>query len=1305
MKGTTILLLAAATFVAYASALPYSKIPDALNYKKSSSNSNSNSYSQSNQNDADISGAYGGQTFSGSKSSGYSTSGGSHSQSSSFSSGTFNGNLPTGLIGGIGLGGVAQNPVSYTQENLSFGNPGTAGLGLGDNGSGAALESGSSGSSYGNEAALEGHSAGPDQQVVGVQQSYGSSGDYGNVGSGSSGIGSNVALGQAGGNSASDNGASSSYGLAGKPHGGCNSNGCSLSGDFDLTKGSGGAYASNNHGAQVGINIDRGNPFINQGQDGSGYISSGSSIGQSVGSGFNQGVSSGSGVAIAASRNPFLSGGYASSNAGSTSVASAASIASSSAGSTATGSYVSSSSLGAFTGAGNPFLQPGSEPDKKIHGSGQVPIPTTGYNVPQGFGINKVPVSSGNPFLQPGSGSAVLIPSITQFPTQTIGQFPPQSTGQFPAQSTGQFPDQSTGQFPAQSTGQFPDQSTGQFPAQSTGQFPAQSTGQFPDQSTGQFPSQSNTPGGTFTPQQPSPGNPFFKPSSESKFNTGNTGSIGSSGSANHDGFTVSCSGQGKICVVKDLCVNGIVKKSGQEYQQVGTGIQECKVGLEVCCTLGGSSGSNYQADHSGYGSASSNANSEASGQASSGSYGSVILTSPTSSIKGRDTNVKQSGNTNDGGLFGSSINDSGEDLNAGDSVYAGSSGPSGPETGSASNGYLPPYGSQPSSNVPAFSKPPEEDKTPGSSGVVTSVDLPPPPPPRQPFVPAPVTIQVGCAAALLCVEEQYCTLEGVISPVPVGLTSQQIERRAPLSTCRNPENGIVGKCCRDPNYVDPWPTGNLPANYSGGFDEQGFPTYLNIGKTKPPKKQIPPTKGGIRQPSQVDTKLDTKNVAGPKQFEIFSSLFNGQFPFPGSGQTQTQTGGATDESSPGVSQVGADPQADEDQTNENKPDGGTPPGLGFFPWQLPEFNFPQPGLPQLGLPDFSNLGFVPMLPGASKPENEKSRYDSSATNENPTLIATHKPGTQCGLRNKVQRPSGLGRDDVAFGEITWQAMILSTKDRKLLCSGAIVAPNAVLTAAHCVAGFKPEDVSIKSGEWKLGYELKHEEPLPFEIVEVAYIASHPGYYSDSPSHDLAILFLQHPLALDQHVDVICLSDIPQPKPGRNCIATGWGKIVLQSNVAGSLMHSINVDLLPQDVCRRRLAGAESQIAIDDTLTCVKAQQQRNNLCQVDVGGPLACDRGDGHYELTGVYSQDTGCIPTNQVATFALIDVDWVKSQLASPPHLQLPSRNLEAEIPREESSNVQLHYENQVKQPAQTCDCQKSNLPAANNQYLPPL
>lgn len=43
-------------------------------------------------------------------------------------------------------------------------------------------------------------------------------------------------------------------------------------------------------------------------------------------------------------------------------------------------------------------------------------------------------------------------------------------------------------------------------------------------------------------------------------------------------------------------------------------------------------------------------------------------------------------------------------------------------------------------------------------------------------------SILSGCAAALLCVEEQYCTLEGVISKEPVTLTSSQLLRRVPLS-------------------------------------------------------------------------------------------------------------------------------------------------------------------------------------------------------------------------------------------------------------------------------------------------------------------------------------------------------------------------------------------------------------------------------------------------------------------------------------------------------------------------------------------
>lgn len=105
------------------------------------------------------------------------------------------------------------------------------------------------------------------------------------------------------------------------------------------------------------------------------------------------------------------------------------------------------------------------------------------------------------------------------------------------------------------------------------------------------------------------------------------------------------------------------------------------------------------------------------------------------------------------------------------------------------------------------------------------------------------------------------------------------------------------------------------------------------------------------------------------------------------------------------------------------------------------------------------------------------------------------------------------------------------------------------LNVEYPFSRFKASDISIKAGEWKLGYDLKHEEPLDFEIVQVVTIAPHPGYSSGKPSYDTALLFLEHPIALDQHVDTICLGDRPAITAERKCFATGWGKIVLQGNI------------------------------------------------------------------------------------------------------------------------------------------------------------
>lgn len=86
------------------------------------------------------------------------------------------------------------------------------------------------------------------------------------------------------------------------------------------------------------------------------------------------------------------------------------------------------------------------------------------------------------------------------------------------------------------------------------------------------------------------------------------------------------------------------------------------------------------------------------------------------------------------------------------------------------------------------------------------------------------------------------------------------------------------------------------------------------------------------------------------------------------------------------------------------------------------------------------------------------------------------------------------------------------------------------------------------------------------------------------------------------------------------------------AHYAGAIMHMIDVDLLSHDVCQNRVLDAESNINIAQNVICGKARND-NNMCQADIGSPLACYDGNGAYHIAGIYSQDTGCLPTNQVS------------------------------------------------------------------------
>lgn len=117
-----------------------------------------------------------------------------------------------------------------------------------------------------------------------------------------------------------------------------------------------------------------------------------------------------------------------------------------------------------------------------------------------------------------------------------------------------------------------------------------------------------------------------------------------------------------------------------------------------------------------------------------------------------------------------------------------------------------------------------------------------------------------ACAAAMNCTDIKFCNATGYISTTPVELTPAEEAFRVPMSDCRDPAKGLeAGKCCRDPDYVDPWPSSTIKPR------ERRSDLYNSVTK-QPQKRTAQVYTTTYSQPIQRSSTVYTTTLSQPAQ-------------------------------------------------------------------------------------------------------------------------------------------------------------------------------------------------------------------------------------------------------------------------------------------------------------------------------------------------------------------------------------------------------------------------------------------------------
>lgn len=236
--------------------------------------------------------------------------------------------------------------------------------------------------------------------------------------------------------------------------------------------------------------------------------------------------------------------------------------------------------------------------------------------------------------------------------------------------------------------------------------------------------------------------------------------------------------------------------------------------------------------------------------------------------------------------------------------------------------------------------------------------------------------------------------------------------------------------------------------------------------------------------------------------------------------------------------------------------------------------------------------------------------------------------------------PAGavVGGVEAEAGEWPWQVVLLVDDD--VWCGGSLVAPDIVMTAAHCTDGMDEGDFDVLAGIVDLDDERDAQQR------EVEAIDQHEAYDDVELRNDISLLHLDEAFELDDDVAVVELASdeltASLAEEGDPAVVTGFGAVGEDDDASDVLLEA-DVPTLADARCESLYAEDGDEI-FGDSQVCAGRDRGHVDACFGDSGGPLVVptDSERSDWVQVGIVSWGAGCgrrlRPTvyTQVSAFA---------------------------------------------------------------------